>query len=169
MERVEIGHSFAFDGGAVCSTEPGMEPSYTGGSTKPSYGEAGVRLSAFTRASSGAEPPRCRPASIAAVCGSQYTAEPAPERLYNRPSHRCPPACSTPVMFPTIDPISGLAMSWCRYATVTVTRVTPLRVSRRYAVTPLPKSTLPLRRSPVLAVRGWLYQPENSCALERVG
>jgi hypothetical protein len=38
------------------------------------YGEAGVRLSAFTRASSGAEPPRCRSASIAATCGSQYSA-----------------------------------------------------------------------------------------------
>lgn len=140
-----------------------MEPSYTGGSTKPCYGEAGVRLSAFTRASSGAEPPRCRSASIAAVCGSQYTAEPAPERFCNRPSHRCPPACSTSVMFPTIDPIGGLAMCPCRYAGVTVT---PLR---HHAVTACPISALALGGRPVLFIGGCrLDQAKRPRAIESV-
>ncbi len=56
------------------------------------HGEAGVRLSAFTRASPGAGPPRCRSASIAATYGSQYSAVPAPERHVHRPYCRCPAA-----------------------------------------------------------------------------
>src|ERR1700693_5369153 len=38
------------------------------------HGKAGVRLSAFTRASSGAGSPRSRSVSTAASCGSQYSA-----------------------------------------------------------------------------------------------
>src|SRR5262249_30008 len=104
------GHSFAF-GGRSCVFDGARYRAivYPGGSTKPYYGQAGVRLSAFTRASSDAEPPRCRSISTAAACGSQYTAEPAPERS-EPPFCRCPPACSTSVMFPKIGPASGLAM-----------------------------------------------------------
>jgi hypothetical protein len=58
----------------------GMEPSTQAYRRNP-FGEAGVRLSAFTRAYTGAEPPACRYASLRAVCGSQYPALPAPERL----------------------------------------------------------------------------------------
>lgn len=47
--------------------------------------EAGVRLSAFTSAYSGAEPPLCRSAGTAAICGSQYPAEPAPEQPLRPP------------------------------------------------------------------------------------
>jgi len=80
-ERVEIGTASPVTGGAACSTEPRYGAIVHRRIDETLFcGEAGVRLSAFTRASSGAKSPRCRSASIAAVCGSQYTAEPAPER-----------------------------------------------------------------------------------------
>lgn len=58
-----------------------------------------------------AEPPRGRPDSIAAICGTQYPTEPAPGRSSAPLVRRCPPACATPVMFPANGPIGGLAMA----------------------------------------------------------
>jgi hypothetical protein len=54
-------------------------------------------------------------------CGSQYSSGARSWAAFSRPYCRCPPAYSTPVMFPGIDPMAGWLCEALRDAVVTVT------------------------------------------------
>jgi hypothetical protein len=70
------------------------------------YGKAGVRLSAFTRASSGAETLRCRSTSFGAIRGSAQ----AGAHSWDVLSLLGCPSNFPSVMFPRFGPNGGLAM-----------------------------------------------------------